>query len=293
MDIRRARNGDVEIAYQCFGSPDGKPLLLINGSGMQMVMWPEDLCTALVQRGYFVVRLDNRDSGLSTRLTEFDGRRRRAYELRDMADDVLAVADAIGARRVHLVGASLGGMIAQVAAIRHAERIATLTVLSAGAGAKPWLARPKFRTVLKTMRLMRDVPKDADAAGRQWVELLRIVGSPDHPVDERHWYAAGALAFERGPYPEGSMRHTLATMAVRDLRRQLAKLTMPTLVVQGAADPMMSWRAAKIVADAIPGAKFLLLPGVGHELPRGVWPLVLDEIAALSGEVLQNLDESP
>jgi pimeloyl-ACP methyl ester carboxylesterase len=293
MEIRKARNGDIELAYECIGSTDGQPLILINGSGMQMVMWPEDLCRALVERGFFVVRMDNRDSGLSSRLTQHDGKRRRVYELRDMADDVLAVADAIGARRVHLMGGSLGASIAQVAAVHHADRIASLTLLSAAAGAKPWLARPKIRTVLKTMKLMRVPAPDADAAGRQWVELARIVGGSDHSVDEAHWYAAGKLAYERGLYPQGSVRHTLAHLAVKDLRPQLAKLEVPTLVVQGEADPMMSWRAGKIVADAIPGAKFLLLPGVGHELPRTVWPMVLDEIAAVAGmNVLQNLDDA-
>ena len=285
MEIRKARNGDVEIAYECFGSPDGLPMILIPGSGMQMVGWPEDLCTALVDRGFYVVRMDNRDSGLSTWLTQYDGRRGRAYTIRDMADDVIAVADALGASSVHLVGPSLGATIAQVAAIHHADRIASLTLLSAVSGAKLRLARPRIGTIIKMMRLMRRHPQDADAAGRQWVELMRLVGSPDHPVDEVHWYAAGKLAYERGSYPRGDMRHTRAFMGARDLRRQLATLTVPTLVVQGEADPMMSWRAGKAVADAIPGAKFLLLPGVGHELPRAVWPLFLDE-------VLQNLDDS-
>lgn len=285
MEIRKARNGDIELAYESFGSPDGQPLILINGSGMQMVMWPEDLCTALADRGFSVVRMDNRDSGLSTWLTQYDDRkRRRAYTIQDMADDVLAVADAIGADRVHLMGGSLGATIAQVAAIHHADRIASLTLLSAMSGAKLRLARPRIRTVLKSMKLMRVPPVDAEAAGRQWVELLRMLGTPDHPVDEEHWFAAGKLAFERGLYPQGSVRHTLAQLGARDLRQQLAALDIPTLVVQGEADPMMSWRAAKIVADAIPGAKFLLLPGVGHELPRAVWPMVLDK-------VLQNLDD--
>jgi pimeloyl-ACP methyl ester carboxylesterase len=294
MEIRKAHNGAVEIAYEYFGSPDGMPLLLINGSGMQMVMWPEDLCTALVDRGFFVVRMDNRDSGLSTRFTQYDDRKRkRAYTMRDMAGDVIAVADAIGAERVHLVGASLGATIAQLTAIHHAERIASLTLLSAIAGSKLRLARPKFRTIMKSMKLMRVPAPDAEAAGRQWIELLRMLGSPDHPVDEEHWYAAGKLAYERGVYPQGSVRHTLAQLGARDLRRQLAALDIPTLVVEGEADPMMSWRAAKIVADAIPGAKFLLLPGVGHELPRAVWPMVLDEIAALAVDnILQNLDDA-
>jgi pimeloyl-ACP methyl ester carboxylesterase len=235
--------------------------------------------------------MDNRDSGLSTRLTQYDGKRRRAYEIKDMADDVIAVADAIGARRVHLVGGSLGASIAQVAAVHHPDRIASLTLMSALSGAKPWLARPKIRTVMKTMKHMRVTPSDPEAAGRQWVELLRMLATPDHPVDEEHWFNAGKLAYERGIYPEGSVRHTLALMAVKDLRPQLAKLAVPALVVQGEADPMMSWRSARIVADAIPGAVFRLLPAVGHELPRAVWPMVLDEIAALPGKVLQNLDD--
>ena len=150
MNVSKARNGDVEIAYECFGSPDGMPLLLIPGSGMQMVMWPPDLCTTLVERGFRVVRMDNRDSGLSTWLRQYDDlprrRRPRAYSIRDMADDVIAIVDTLGASSAHLVGGSLGATIAQVAAIHHPERVASLTLLSATPGSKLRLARPKIHT---------------------------------------------------------------------------------------------------------------------------------------------------
>lgn len=251
-----------------------------------MVMWPLDLCTTLVERGFRVVRMDNRDSGLSTRLRQYDNlprrRRPRAYSIRDMADDVIAVVDALGAASAHLVGGSLGATIAEVAAIHRPERVASLTLLSATPGAKLRLARPKIHTMIKMVKIMRrDVP-DAEAAGQQWVDLMRLVGAPAYPLDEDHWRAAGSLAHERGTYPAGSMRHTKAFMRVGDLRPQLATLTMPTLVVQGQADPMQSWRAGKATADAIPGSRFLLYPGVGHDLPRAIWPAVIDEITALA-----------
>lgn len=281
MSICKARNGDVEVAYERLGPPDGTPLLLIPGSGMQMVMWPEDLCAALVARGFPVVRMDNRDSGLSTWLRHHDGRRGRAYTLDDMAADVIAVADAIGARRVHLLGGSLGAMIAQVTAINHPDRVGGLVLTSASCGSKLRLARPRVSTIIKMMRIMRGDPPDANAAGQRWVDLQRLLGSPAYPIDEAHWRTAGERAHERGTYPAGSMRHTLAQLAARDLRPQLATLEIPTLVVQGRADPIMSWKAAKITADAIPGARFLLYPEVGHDLPREIWPEVLDEIAAI------------
>jgi pimeloyl-ACP methyl ester carboxylesterase len=280
MSISKARNGDIEIAYERLGSPEATPLLLIPGSGSQMVMWPDELCAALVERGFQVVRMDNRDSGLSTWLRQYDGRRGRAYTLQEMAGDVIAVVDAIGAERAHLMGGSLGAMIAQATAIHYPQRVSGLVLGSAPCGAKLRLARPKIRTIIKMMKIMRGESPDAAAEGQRWVDLMRLVGSPAYPVDEAHWRAAGALSYERGLYPAGSMRHTRAQLAYRDMRPKLATLAIPTLVVQGKDDPMMSWRAAKITADAIPGARFQLYPGVGHDLPREIWPEVLDLIAA-------------
>lgn len=285
MNIGQARNGDIEIAYESFGPEDGMPLVLIPGSGMQMVMFSVDLCTALVERGFRVVRMDNRDSGLSTRLDWYDnvprGQRRRPYTIRDMADDVIAVIDALGAARAHLFGGSLGATIAQVAAIHHPRRIASLTLLSATPSTQLRVVRPNILTMIRMMNIMRRTVPDAKSAGQQWVDLMRLVGTPD-PVEDDHWRAAGEIAHQRGTYPAGSLRHTKAFMAVGDLRPQLAALTVPTLVVQGKADPMQSWRAGKATADAIPGARFLLCPGIGHELPRAIWPSVIDEVTTLA-----------
>lgn len=287
MDIRTARNGDVEIAYECFGPPDGSPIVLIPGSGSQMVTWSVELCDSLAQRGFLAVRMDNRDAGLSTWLRQYDrgkrNRRQRAYTMWDMADDVVAVIDSLGHQRAHLAGGSLGSVICQATAIRHPHRVASLTLLSAQPGSRPLhIIRPRIRTMIKMLRIMSGRSPDAEAEGQRWVDLQRLIGSPDYPIDEEHWRTVGRLSYERGIYPQGSGRHTRALFAVGDLRPRLATLTTPTLVVQGEADPLQSWRSAKAVADAIPGAKFLLYPGVGHDLPRRIWPEVLDEISAMA-----------
>jgi pimeloyl-ACP methyl ester carboxylesterase len=291
MTIRAARNGDVEIAYERLGPPDATPLLLIPGSGMQMVSWQRDLCAAMVDRGFQVVLMDNRDSGLSTWLRQYDGRRGRAYSIQDMAGDVIAVIDAIGARGAYLMGGSLGATIAQVAAIHHPRRVTGLILASVCCGARLRLARPNVRTVIRMLKVMRGDTPDAQVLGQRWVDLQRLVGSPAYPLDEAHWRAAGELAYKRGVYAAGSLRHTRALMAVRDLRPQLATLTTPALVIQGRADPLMSWKAAKITADAIPGARFQLYPGVGHDLPKEIWPDVLDQITALAQQ--PTVDPSP
>jgi pimeloyl-ACP methyl ester carboxylesterase len=278
MAIKKARNGAIEIAYEYFGSPEGTPLLLINGSGMQMVMWPVDLITALVERGFQVVRFDSRDSGLSTWLT--DVRKRRAYGLRELAGDVIAVMDDLGWSGAQLLGGSMGGLIAQNVAIHHPDRVTGLTLLFCGAGSKLRLAKPKFRTVLKAVRLMSRKVPDAEAYGERWVTLMHLVGTP--PIDEDHWRTAGRVAYQRGLYLPGNARHTLAEMGAGDLRPRLAELTMPALVVHGEADPMQSWKAGKIVADSIPGARFMLVPGMRHDLPRTIWPEVIDAMCGLA-----------
>jgi pimeloyl-ACP methyl ester carboxylesterase len=203
--------------------------------------------------------------------------------MREMADDVIAVADALGSERVHLLGGSLGATIAQATAIHHPDRVASLTLYCAAPGGAPWLNRPNLWTALKMLRLMNGASPEAAAEGQRWVDLHHLLGSPAYPVDEAHWRRAGALAFERGINGAGSLRHSAAYFRAWDLRSQLARLDLPTLVVQGANDPLQSWRAGRATAKAIPGAKFLLLPGVGHDLPMEVWPTILDEVVAMAG----------
>lgn len=290
MEIRTARNGDIEIAYECFCSPNDPPIVLLAGIAMQMVMWPVDLCTALADRGLQVVRMDYRDYGLSTKLTHYDDlpwyRRGRAYTLWDVADDVIAVVDALGHGRAHLLGASVGGAVAQVTAIRHPDRVASLALLFPAPGSlRPLhVTRPNLRTFLKVRKVMRGVSPDADAEGQRWVDLFHLLGSPAYPSEDDHWRAAGRVAFERGVYPPGLARQGAALLSVGDLRPRLAALTMPTLVVQGRLDQFASWRTGRMIADAIPGARFRLFDDMGHALPRALWPTVLDDIAALTAE---------
>jgi pimeloyl-ACP methyl ester carboxylesterase len=285
MTVERARNGDVEIAYERFGSPDGIPLLLIMGAGGQMVMWPVDFCTALVEQGFQVVRIDTRDRGLSTHLTQYDVPRRRRpprYTLPDVADDVIAVFDALGWTAGHLVGASEGGVIAQATATHHAERVRSLTSMVSTPTTSLRVNRPKVWANLKALKAMWGKSADRDAEGQKWVDLFRAVGSPGYPLDEQHWRHAGQVSYDRGLYPAGEMRMAATLFAAGDRRRELAGVRCPTLVIHGEADPMVSPRAGRATADAIPGARFVSYPGMGHDLPRALWPAIIDEITTLA-----------
>ncbi|MEV7805388.1 alpha/beta hydrolase [Microbispora sp. NPDC088329] len=294
MPIRTTRYGAVEIAYETFGSPDGDPLLLIMGTAMQMVMWPDDLCAMLADRGFAVARFDNRDAGLSTHFPEagrpglakdwFRAGRAAAYRLEDMSDDALAVMDALGWSGAHLFGASLGGAIAQLAAIRHPERVRTLTVSSAYAGWKR--GRVNMSTVFKLVlgQSLKRYPTGREGAIQRVVDAMRILGSPGYPLDEAWWRHAAGVSYERDSGPAGGeMRQSAAAAATGDLLPRLAVIDVPTLVIHGEDDPMIRPRAAKEIAAAIPGARLVLYPGMGHNLPRELWPAIIDRLCALAG----------
>ncbi|GAA0412834.1 alpha/beta hydrolase [Microbispora corallina] len=294
MPIRTTRHNAVEIAYETFGSPDGEPLLLIMGTAMQMVMWPDELCSMLAGHGFAVARFDNRDAGLSTHFSEagrpglakdwFRAGRTAAYRLEDMSDDALAVMDALGWSSAHLFGASLGGAIAQLTAIRHPERVRSLTVSSSYAGWKR--GRVNMRTVLRLMlsQSLRRYPAGREGAVQRVVDAMRILGSPGYPLDEAWWRHAAGLSYERDSSPAGGeMRQSAAAGATGDLLPRLAAVDVPTLVVHGEDDPMIRPRSAKEIADAVPGARLVLYPGMGHDLPRELWPAVVDEVRAVAG----------
>ena len=289
--MKAAHNADIVIAYETFGHRDEAPLLLISGTGAQMLIWPEDFCTALAGHGFQVARFDNRDTGLSTHLTGapapgwLKAMLRPAaapYRLEDMAEDALAVMNALGWQSAHVVGASMGGMIAQALAIRHPTRVRTLTSI---------MSTPSSRiATMPTVAAMRALARAAgtpvthpDQAGEEAVALKRVIGSPGYPLDEPTVRDIGRRSFERHPGAEqDDLRQRAAVIASGDRRNALAGLRIPALVLHGEQDPVIRPRGGRATAGAVPGAKLVTYPGMGHDLPRALWPSILGEIQALA-----------
>ena len=289
--MHAARNQDVVIAYETSGPPGGEPLLLISGTGAQMLIWPEDFCAALAARGFHVARFDNRDTGLSTHLTGTPApgwlttmlRPSAApYRLQHMADDALAVMDALGWPDAHVMGASLGGMIAQELAIRHPGRVRTLTSI---------MSTPSARiATMPTIAAMRALARAAgtpatcpDQAAERAVALKKVIGSPGYPPDEPTVRDIARRSFQRHPgAEEDDLRQRAAVIASRDRRSTLAGLRVPALVIHGDHDPVIRPKGGRATAAAIPGARLISYPGMGHDLPRPLWPSILDEICILA-----------
>jgi pimeloyl-ACP methyl ester carboxylesterase len=286
-----AQVGEIRIAYQRFGPDDGEPLLLLNGVGMQMIMWHEEFCAALVERGFSVARFDQRDVGKSTHLHQY-GRpsilrmllrpSSAPYTLRDMAGDAVSVLDALGWQRANVVGISMGGMIAQEMAIHHRQRVRTLT--SIAATPTPKIGRISIAMARRLNKLQDRKISSRDDAGQLMVDLFALMGSPGYDMDEAWLREAGRRAYDRGYDVPGRLRQEAALMASRDRRAALSQLTdLPTLVMHGDADPIWAPAAGKATAEAIPGARLVMLPGMGHGLiPRALWPRVIDEISRLA-----------
>jgi pimeloyl-ACP methyl ester carboxylesterase len=284
MNIEKARNGDVEIAYERSGPPDGTPLLLIMGAGGQLVLWPDLVLRGLVERGFQVVRMDTRDTGESTHLShlaELPRKQRPGYTLGDVADDAIAVLDAVGWETAHVLGASAGGIISQLVASRHPDRVRSVTMQSVNPSTSLRLNRPRLATVLRMFAAAVGKSKNRDAEGEKWVKLTRAMRSPVLEEDDEHWRAAGRLAFDRGLNPKGDLRLAAAGFAAGDRRAELAKITCPVLVIHGGRDGLGHWKAGRATADAIPGARFVLYPEMGHVPASTQWPAMLDEISAL------------
>jgi pimeloyl-ACP methyl ester carboxylesterase len=276
-----ATNG-VELEYESFGAPQAPAMLLIMGLGAQMILWDEAFCEALARRGYRVIRFDNRDVGLSTKIDAAgvpnvatalaavaQGRPPSApYTLNDMADDTAGLIGALGIDAAHVVGASMGGMIGQTLAIRHPKRVRTLTSIMSTTG-NPALppAQPAAMRVLVT-----PAPTERAAFIEHHVELSKVIGSPGFPFDAEAVRARGARVFDRGPCPAGIARQLVAILASGNRKPALASLRTPTLVIHGTADPLIPIAAGRDTAEAVPGAEFLEIEGMGHDLPRQVWP---------------------
>ena len=292
----RAHHDGIDIAYQRFGTT-GDPLLLVMGIASDMLYWHDDFCTALAQRGFQVVRFDNRDSGESTHLDwagtpnsawVFLHRDAAPYRLEDMADDAAAVCGAVGWESTHVVGHSMGGMIAQTLAITNPTRVRTWTCISSTPALR--LGRVKPVTMLRLLLANPRVvtarpPRDATAAGEEMVRGQRVVGSPGYPRDETWLRWVGEAMYRRGGFdPASRARQTAAILASGDRRPALAALRMPTLVLHGQADPLIRCEAGHATAHAIPGARLAELPGMGHDLPRALWPSIIDHIRRIADE---------
>ncbi len=277
----RAHTNGIEIEYETFGpSPSeggGEPLLLIMGLGTQMLGWTEPFCEQLVQRGHYVIRYDNRDVGLSTKFegTEHDSvieafRKnasgqpvKTAYELRDMTADAAGLLDALELPRAHVAGASMGGMIAQSLAIDFPERVATLTSIMSHTG-EPGLGQP---TPEAGQVLMTPAPAGRDAVIAQSLRTWKVIGSPGFPFDEARIRDRAGRSFDRCHHPAGSERQLVAIVAAGSRRDALERLQTPTLVIHGEDDPLVPAEGGRATLEAIPGARGLFIPGMGHDMP--------------------------
>ena len=287
-----ARNGGICLAYEAFGPATGEPLLLIMGVGMQMLLWRDEFCHELVKRGFQVARMDNRDVGRSTHLHN-DGEpsvlkmiiRPKAvatYSIIDMAADCIAVMDALGWKSAHIAGGSLGGMIAQAIAIHFSQRVRTLTTIMSTPS--PRLGRCSLRTALKMATIIKRPHRSSQEAAAQMAAVFQYIGTPraNYPLDEAWLREVGATSYERSYDPAGRLRQQAAMLAAGDLRRDLNRVRVPTLVMHGDADRLITLKGGQATAAAIPGAEFVVLRGVGHgAFPREVWPTIIDRMCAL------------
>jgi len=281
------RANGITIEYQEFGPPDAPPILLIMGLGMQLVAWPDSLCEGLAARGFRVVRFDNRDVGLSSRMpspgplatTAMLTRAvlrlpvRPPYTLDDMARDAVGLMDALGIAAAHVVGASMGGMIAQILAAQHPDRVKSLvSIMSSPARLMP---RPKVvRALLKPM------PRDREQAIRRMNAFFRLVGGAGYAPTDAELRAKIERSVRRSYRPDSFVRHVIAIGAGRSRVAMLRRVRAPTLVLHGADDPLVPPLGGKMTAAAVPGARLRIVPGMGHFLPEALVPLLIDEIAA-------------
>jgi pimeloyl-ACP methyl ester carboxylesterase len=288
MAIQRADVGrGIELAYEPFGAPSDPPLLLVMGLATQMLGWPDEFCAQLAGRELFVVRFDNRDVGLSTHLDDagapdvpaalMGDTSSAAYTLSDMARDVVGLLDRLGVESAHVVGASMGGMIAQTLAIEHPERVRTLTSIMSTTGDP----RVGGATQQALGVLLAPPARDRAEAIERTVATYRVIGSPGYKLDEPALRERAGLSFDRGYDPAGAGRQLLAVLAADDRTERLRRLRVPTLVIHGRADPLVASSGGRATAAAVPGAELVELDGMGHDLPRALWPDIADRIAGM------------
>ena len=282
----------IQIEYEAYGDRAKPPLLLVMGLGAQLTLWPMELVEALVARGFYVIRYDNRDIGLSQKFGEhgipnfkrvalmrmLGLRARIPYRLSDMANDAAGLLDALGIAKAHVVGASMGGMIAQLLAINHPDKVLTMTsIMSTTGNRKVPPAKPEAMAAL-----LNRAPDGAslEEVIPYGININRAIGSPGYPAAEERLRANIARDYNRSFYPEGAARQISAIMEDGDRRKRLAKVTTPTLVIHGVHDPLVPVEGGRDTAKSIPGAKLLEIEGMGHDLPLELVEQIADAVAA-------------
>ncbi len=281
-----APSGEIRIAFDDRGSPDDPALLIVPGLGAQMIYWDVELCDMLVARGFRVIRIDNRDCGLSTVLND-EGvpdtlpmllglPRQLRYGLHDMADDAVAVLDHLGIDRAHILGFSMGGMIVQTMAIRHPDRVSSMCSMISRTGAR----RDAFPGLRELIALFRTKPKSLEEYVRRMEMLSEAIGSKAYPPDRARLRALAELGWQRGVHLAGSARQLHAINCQPDRTRDLGRVKVPTLVIHGSADRLVFPRGGRATAKAVPGAKLRVYQGMAHDLPEQLWPQFAAEIDA-------------
>jgi pimeloyl-ACP methyl ester carboxylesterase len=284
-----ARANGIDICYEIFGDPAAPPLLLIMGLGAQMVIWDDAFCERLAARGFRVIRFDNRDIGQSgklhggRRLTPFELLKLRffhipvaaPYRLLDMARDTVGLMDALDIKSAHLVGASMGGMIAQEIALSFPQRVRSLTSIMSTTG-NPRIPPPSREVA---MLLMAPPPKTKDEYIERFQKTWKALRVGSFPEDEARDVALAERCFARGLNPAGVGRQLRAILASGSRKPRLHLVTAPTLVIHGKVDPLVHPTAGKDTAESIPNAKLLMIEGMGHAIPIPMWPQIIGAIA--------------
>ncbi len=285
-----ARSGELDIYYEDMGDPNDPAVLLIMGLGAQLLLWRNDFCEKLVNQGLRVIRYDNRDVGLSSKVTgrhsgapllprmarSYLGLRSPAvYTLDDVADDAAALLDHLKIDTAHIVGASMGGMIAQVFAARHHPRTKTLAVIFSSNN-QPMLPPPAPKQLLAILQRPKEATREAIIENA--IRVSRSIGSPGYPAPEERLRAEAIEVYDRCYYPAGIGRQFAAILGSGSLLPYNRQITVPTVVIHGKADKLMRPSGGRAVARAIKGARLVLFDGMGHELPRELWDDIVGEL---------------
>ncbi len=282
---RMAPANGIELCYQEMGDPDGHPLILVMGLATQMIAWDREFCSLLADRGYRVVRFDNRDIGRSTKISAAGvppkvdmllGRKdSAAYVLRDMADDVVGLMDHLEFDTAHVVGASMGGMIAQTLAIQHQKRLRSMVSIMSTTGNRR-AGQPSLKVYGV---LLGNPPMTRKQVIDRAVKTFKVIGSPGFPFEEEHVRELAATSYDRGHSAAGVARQLHAITASGDRTKSLRGVQIPTAVIHGTRDPLVKPSGGKATARAIPGARLMMVDGMGHDLPRDLWPTFAEAIA--------------